>query len=684
MNVVHTGSWPFGASYDVVADPSRDLVFLGSGGGVYILQFDGEGNPAVISDDIRTGGSVADLFYEGTSELLFIAARTAGVEVWDVSDPFLPQRVSVIQAGEDACSVQLRDDLMYLIDHGSSLMIVDITDLSSPVFLGQCDSVSVGKELTLSGQYAFIADGSHGIKIIDVTNPNEPFLAGSADTPGNAEQIAVGGSWAYVADGTQGVRAMDISDPANPVPAGGFYLDSATSISLEGMTAFVGSDEGISTVSLADPASPQLIETLSLSGRGCSIALAGDIAYVAMVKGCSMVDIADPEQLSLKGFHAGPGNSRFIIADGDHAYVATGLPGIITLDITDPDHPFEVGRFQGPEYMYDMDLSGDFLYVADYDNGMLVLDVSDPCSIQAAGSCNPSLFIHTVAVGGQKAVAGSGLGYDGVANLIDVTDPYAPEPIDYCSIGKYPSGSFVWGTCGVLATGGDGLYIVTMAGASPPSVIGSCIVPGGAQDVEVEMGYAFVPSSTYGLSVVRIGNPTNPYLYGGCELTGSPFFLRLRDSHAYVATSNGGFSVVDVSDPADPVLAGYYVTPTASKCLETAEDGTVMVATQTTGIQCYAFEPTSIQEGSPGDALIRPSANPLTAAPSFDVILPAGTVVEALIYDVAGRLQQAYEMELLSEESTLVMGELPPGIYIAVFHWGQEKSTVRFTVLDAD
>lgn len=681
LNVSRTGGWPFGASYDVEADPERDLVFLGSGGGVYILEFDGSGNPEVLSDDIRTSGSVADLFYQQSSQLLFIASRSGGVEVWDVSDPFLPEKDTVIRIAEDPYSLSVQDDLLYLIDYGSSLLIIDIAEPSLPVLLGQCDSVSVGRELTIYGQYAYIADGYHGIKVIDVSDPFDPFLAGSSDATLEASQIEVNGSWAYVADASEGVRAFDVSDPTDPVPSGGFILPGAASIRIAGGTAFVGSSAGFSSVSLDDPASPELIQTLSLPGQGHSIFSEGDKTYVAMVKGCCMVDVSNPELLTLEGFYEGPGNSRFIVADGSYAYVATGLTGIITLDITNPDDPFEVGRFQGPGWMYDMDLCGDFLYVADYENGMLVLDVSDPCSIQTAGSCNPTLFVHTVAVSGQRALAGSGLMYTGVANLIDVTDPFDPQPIDYCNIGKNPSGAFIWGNYGLVATGGDGLYIVSMVGYSAPSVLGHCIVPGGAQDVEMELGYAFVASSTYGLHVVRVVNPANPYVYAGCELAGSPFFLRFRDSYAYVATSSGGFSVVDVSDPAEPAVAGYHGTPTASKCLEIAEDGTIMVATQTTGIQCYGFDSSSIEEPH-GEESIRPSANPLTEAPSFDVTLPAGTLVEVRVYDVAGRLRQACERELLSEESTLTLADLPAGVYIAVFQWNRESSAVRFTVID--
>lgn len=39
LNTRFIGNWPFGVTYAVSFDPSRNLVFCGSGGGVYVLEF---------------------------------------------------------------------------------------------------------------------------------------------------------------------------------------------------------------------------------------------------------------------------------------------------------------------------------------------------------------------------------------------------------------------------------------------------------------------------------------------------------------------------------------------------------------------------------------------------------------------------------------------------------------------
>ncbi|RKZ20949.1 hypothetical protein DRQ18_05300, partial [bacterium] len=40
LNVTFVGNWPFGPSYAVTVDTTRNLIFLGSGGGVYVLDGD--------------------------------------------------------------------------------------------------------------------------------------------------------------------------------------------------------------------------------------------------------------------------------------------------------------------------------------------------------------------------------------------------------------------------------------------------------------------------------------------------------------------------------------------------------------------------------------------------------------------------------------------------------------------
>ncbi|MEO0076934.1 MAG: hypothetical protein ABIK19_04655, partial [candidate division WOR-3 bacterium] len=61
LNCRFVGNWPFGPSYTVAYDQTRNLCFLGSGGGVYILNVSNPSNPIKVSEAIHTRSFVNGL-----------------------------------------------------------------------------------------------------------------------------------------------------------------------------------------------------------------------------------------------------------------------------------------------------------------------------------------------------------------------------------------------------------------------------------------------------------------------------------------------------------------------------------------------------------------------------------------------------------------------------------------------
>jgi hypothetical protein len=181
LNTRFIGNWPFGESYAVSFDTIRNLVFCGSGGGVYILDVSNPANPQKISEKIHTRGIVEALFYESSSKILYIAAGQGGLEIWDVSDP------------------------------------------SSPFKLGYYFTPGYAYGVYVSGSYAYVADEGAGLRIINISNPSNPYEAGYYDTPDYAYGVYVSGSYAYVADYEAGLQIYEFygygveEDVINPI-----------------------------------------------------------------------------------------------------------------------------------------------------------------------------------------------------------------------------------------------------------------------------------------------------------------------------------------------------------------------------------------------------------------------------------------------------------------------------------
>ena len=56
-----------------------------------------------------------------------------------------------------------------------------------------------------------------GLMLVDISNPSSPTLAGSYDTNDYADGVSVSGNYAYVANGSDGLVIVDISNPSSPI-----------------------------------------------------------------------------------------------------------------------------------------------------------------------------------------------------------------------------------------------------------------------------------------------------------------------------------------------------------------------------------------------------------------------------------------------------------------------------------
>jgi len=62
LNIRLAGEWAFSGLTAVVGATERSLMFVGSGGGVYVLDISNPDTPQVLSMQIQTLGTVNDLF----------------------------------------------------------------------------------------------------------------------------------------------------------------------------------------------------------------------------------------------------------------------------------------------------------------------------------------------------------------------------------------------------------------------------------------------------------------------------------------------------------------------------------------------------------------------------------------------------------------------------------------------
>ena len=67
-------------------------------------------------------------------------------------------------------AVDVADNYAY-VGQGQDLLILDITNPSSPVSVGKIMTKGFVRDIKISGNYAYVADWDQGLVIVDISNP---------------------------------------------------------------------------------------------------------------------------------------------------------------------------------------------------------------------------------------------------------------------------------------------------------------------------------------------------------------------------------------------------------------------------------------------------------------------------------------------------------------------------------
>ena len=517
LNLRLAGEWPFSGLTSVIGVASRNLAFVGSGGGVYVLDISHPDTPQVLSMKIQTLGTVNDLFYESGTQRLYVAGQQGGLSIWDLTTATNPQR------------------------------------------LGVCRTPSQAYRVVVSGGYAYIADRDSGLRIINVLTPTNPYQVGRCDTSGDAQAIAVSGSYAYVGD-SNCLRVINVSDPANPYQTG--VCDSILTFGIAQADSFiyVASGYALIVVNVADPAHPFRMGSCPPMSNAVDVALRSHYAYVPDdMFGWLVIDVSDPWNPHQTGAMGGGGKSWVTVSDTLAFFIGDDVD---ICNAADSSYPREVGSYSPVGLSGSCAVSGQYAYLGS-SQGLLVFDISDLQNISEVGSC-PAAGAGDIAIRGQYAYVCTGYGLD----VLDVSNPQNPQLRGYCGIHDVPVRIAVSGSLACIAAQ-NSVALVDITDPTQPTLVGAydSLVP--ATGIVVRDSYAYVSETWEGLRILDITDPARPTLVGDFRTVFYAYGLALIWPYAYIATWDSGMSIIDVSNPRNPVWAGQYAPDTSIACIAT-------------------------------------------------------------------------------------------------------------------
>ncbi len=670
LNVTWVGAWSLASNSTIIINgPSRDTVFLGAGGGVYVLDI--TDTPFVEISEINTRGLVRDLFYDSTTERLFIADDKGGLEIWDVSnlsspvklsaslslsyveqvkvsgqycyvldmrlphivvmdvsDPYNPQEVARFSIPAYTCRMGVIGSYLFVLDCDGNLRVIDASDLSNIHEIAQYVPLIPSHNIYTFGHYVFIAgsridneppyDATGRVEILDVSNPYTPRLISYAQIFEYIYSFAVDSPYIYMVYSypETGMSIFDIGDMSHPVMVANTYMPSYIIYAYENRLYMLAPNNYMKVFDSTHPDAIREIGRYDLPGKAMDVFVAGHYVYAAYgTGGLRILDVSDPTSPYQIGHYDTPGYARGVYVSGNYAYIADFDGGLRIVDISDPSNPQEVGHCDEPDSAFGVFVSGDFAYVADRSEGLRVISVRDPSNPYEVGHYNTPGIATNVYVDGYYAYVADGTG--GV-RIIDIGIPSSPQEIGHYQTEKYAWDVFVKHSRAYVATD-TGLVIVDVSNPSFP-----------------RREIRFLDGDVYGVFVEE------PYVY----IAGDLLWVRDTRSHA-------------------TPLTGYYSLPCRHAPQVYVRNNYIYLADLYAGIQIYRLSIHSVDEDIVKKPL--PLLNVTADWNELSFSLADGVNLHIHIYSATGRLLWEKTGYFASGQHILRPDKkLPDGIYFVV------------------
>jgi large repetitive protein len=167
---------------------------------------------ASLITNFATSGIAVDLAVQNGH--VFVANSAGGFEIINVEDPAAPFSVGKLENLGNLIGVDAQNDRAVIVN-SNAMMVIDISDYSSPVRLG---SINIGnlRAVVMDGDYAYVACYTCGYKVIKIADPMVPAIVGG-DTRFYPSDIELTNGFAFFAESlfVNAVPFVNIADPEN-------------------------------------------------------------------------------------------------------------------------------------------------------------------------------------------------------------------------------------------------------------------------------------------------------------------------------------------------------------------------------------------------------------------------------------------------------------------------------------
>jgi hypothetical protein len=312
-------------------------VTAGWTGGLRVLNLSDIENPML---DTTMLGMFAAADISVKNGIACIASQQNYMVLLDVSNPAQPRDVGRYTAGGGMESVLNAGTIAYAPayahSHDTVLHAVDITDPENPSLVGSVGGWEGPRAMALRDSFLYAAE-PYRFEVFNVANPRQPVWMGRCDLSTWRGGLTIQDSLIYVAPN---IQIINVARPDHPTLVSSTSC-SAWDIAVRDSIAYIAhSRESLKAYSVANPHSPQWLNSTWVPGQARAVTLRDSYAYL----GCDdfrVFDIADPVSPVLTGQYSAPYLVMSLDSDSQYVYGACYLAGVCVFErlpvgITEP------------------------------------------------------------------------------------------------------------------------------------------------------------------------------------------------------------------------------------------------------------------------------------------------------------------------------------------------------------
>jgi hypothetical protein len=519
-----------------------------------------------------------------------------GMIIIDFSNPLFPSKVGFYDlsgtSSEGISDIKVENDLAYILTRQNGLKIVDISDPSAPVEIGNyIDSNHGFSGLYINSNFAYLPHWG-GLTVLDISNPSSPIEVSNSNinfehliaTHSHGTLVFMAGQQIIENQSSYNLHIIDVSDPNNPediVQYETFYpieeMIGTDSILYVHQQRFFETSRFL-VFDITTPSLPIEIDYIDFDHNLEDSIIQGDFIYFTTSVGVACIDISNPiepyeidmdmEYFNTRYFHNNVG------ATINHIFV-TGHFGIKLVNVSNPLNPFEVSYNSTAGGFHLYEVSDQYALMPKPGSGLMVLDISDPLMPSEVGFITPANEYYI-----DMEIQDNLLFFvyrDTGIQIFDISDPL--NPIDY---GVYN----IDGLIVHISVSNDYAYIsylpdrILILDVSDPehiSEVGLYYPITWAHYSYVHDDYLYLicydsDSGSRYLSILDITNPENPIELGHCVIESYFVSITVNENYAYLCNSHNGISIIDISDPSSPFIAEIFDDLTGARQIVISDD----------------------------------------------------------------------------------------------------------------